>query len=133
MRDNVVFPVEIREVVRYGDIVAVFDVDRIFAVAATLVVGDCPVCRMPNSDSVFSCGPQHVAVNLEVLNAAHQINSPVFEASWIGNHMILQNTKIRDAALPGVRVNGGGRWTTRETCIHLDLAIAQSYVAYGGG
>src|SRR5882724_10036033 len=124
MNDNVVFPVEIREVVRYGDIVAVFDVDRIFAVAASLVVADCPVCRMPNSDSVFSCWPQHIALNLEMLHAAHQINSPVFEASWIGNYVILKNTKIRDAARADVRVNGGGRWTTRDACIDLDLAIA---------
>jgi len=40
MHDNVVFPVEIREVVRYGHIVAIFDVDRIFAVAASLIVAD---------------------------------------------------------------------------------------------
>jgi hypothetical protein len=47
--------------------------------------------------------------------------------------VILQNAKIGDAALPDVRVNGGGRWTTRGACMDLDLAIAYSYVPHGGG
>src|SRR5882724_8951846 len=129
--DNVVFPIQVGNVIRDDDVVTVFHVNRILAVTTALIAVDFSVCRVPNGNPVFSSRSQFVANNLEVLDAAGKINSPAFETPREGNQAICENAEIGNASCPDIGVNRGRGTTIWYGRIDLDLAVAQGDVPYG--
>lgn len=98
MHDDVVFPIEIGIVIRYLHIMAVFYVNRIFAVAAAVVVVDCSVCAVPYGNAVFSSGALRRRPDFKV--TACEMNADAIPRSVLATRVdiILLNPSHHDEA-----------------------------------